>query len=277
MASTRKYADSGATLVELVVAMAIALTVTGIVAIAFAAARRTSRDQLLRTETVHAVRSVLDLLARDVRLAGACLPVSGVFIPIAIGADGELVIRTGVLADDMTCVRSSARQTLPQQSDVVLIDPAAGFEAGMLAYIRHTNGTGEYFTITSVTGNGRNLHKSNWFTQDYPAGSGVYAIDERSYALSTPGTGPPVLTLAVQQGSPLPYALGVEELNINYVLGRNCPPCDVVAQPSATEWPLVNELHFRVRARSPRLLSNHQVYRYTGEISAKPRNLLPGG
>src|SRR5262249_33413340 len=106
---------------------------------------------------------------------------------------------------------------------------------------------------------------------------GVYAVDERQYAIDTT-TNPalPVLTIAVNGASPVPFAFGIEAANIQYQLNRNCPTCDVVDLPANdAEWALVNQLYLTVTARSRVKASDGQYIRLTRQIGVKPRNLLP--
>src|SRR4029077_21024176 len=76
--------------------------------------------------------------------------------------------------------------------------------------------------------------------QPYPVGSGVYAVDERIYAIDV-NQDPPLLMLTVNRGAPQAFAAGVRDLQVDYVLNRNCPTCDQVDLPANTaEWWLVN-------------------------------------
>jgi hypothetical protein len=159
------------------------------------------------------------------------------------------------------------------------VQSSAGFTAGMRAYIRGTAGTGEYFDITAVP-SGTQLTKAQTLTQDYPATSGIYAIDERTYYLDTwssPRNGPqPELVLRIGDQTPQSFAVDIEALNIQYRLDRNCPTCDVVDLPSsASDWSLVEAVLLTITARSEQQISPGNYYRRTVSVEVKPRNLLP--
>ena len=149
----------------------------------------------------------------------------------------------------------------------------------MRAYIRNAVGTGEYFDITGVP-SGTQLSKSQTLTQDYAATSGIYAVDERTYYLDTwasPNNGSqPELMLRIGDQTPQSFAVGIESLNIQYQLARNCPPCDVIDLPtSSADWSIVEAVQLTLTARSEQPDVKGTYYRRTVAVTVKPRNLLP--
>ena len=82
--------------------------------------------------------------------------------------------------------------------------------------------------------------------------------------------------LQIGSQAPQSFAVGIEKLNIQYQLRRNCPPCDVVDDPvdNAT-WSVVEEVLLNVTARSELPDPSGNYFRRTISVGVKPRNLLP--
>ena len=159
------------------------------------------------------------------------------------------------------------------------VQTAAGFAANMRVYINNgSNTSGEVVTLTGADSGTNTLFKSSILSQGYLAGSGVYAVDERAYAVDTSDSNNPVLTVGINGKTPVPFAFGIENLQLQYQLARNCETvCEVVDIPATeADYALVNQIFITLTARSLRPGSNGQYYRITRTVSAKPRNLLPG-
>src|SRR5262249_40940012 len=112
---------------------------------------------------------------------------------------------------------------------------------------------------------------------DHPIGTGIYAIDERTYTTGTGPSGEPVLTVSLDDGSTLPLVDGVEEFNVQYLL----TPCDAsgcaetVDEPANdTQWRQVREVAISATVRSHKMDRNGHFLRESGSIHVKPRNLL---
>lgn len=265
----------------------------------FAAARSRVQDQMMRLETLQGLRAAMDSMLRDLRLGGACLPVTGDFITLdaSNSTTDAITTRTGLVRPNETCVRTVTTANIQAADSNIPVQSASGFTVGMRAYIIQANGTwGEVFTITGVNTGTNVLSKTTALTCQgscgnpaYPVTSGVYALDERRYAVDTTDTSRPVLTVAVNGAQAVPFVYGIENLQIQYQLERNCdtapssssttwPPtgCDVVDLPSSTDYALVNQIYLTLTARSRTVGINGQYYRITRTAAAKPRNLLPG-
>lgn len=283
MQSTRTLrADRGFSLVELLVATTIVAFALSVAGGLFVASRNFIQEQILRIETMQALRGTLENLARDLRLGGACLPPIGDFIALSGSNSGTIdgvITRTGLVQPNLTCIRAALTASALATDSTLKVDAITGFTDGMRAYIRNSNGTGDYFDIVHVDLGIKTLQKAGGvMSQAYPIGSGVFAVDERQYAINTTKySGLPVLTIAVNGATPVEFAFGIESVNIQYQLARNCPSCDVVDLPATdTEWRLVTQLFINVTARSRTTGGDGLYYRRSGQISAKPRNLLPG-
>lgn len=272
----------GASLMELLVAVAVTVTAVAVTTTLLSATRRTATSQELAVEATNNARAAIDVLVRDIRLAGACLPITGDFIALDGGDGGdedEIWIRSGLVRPDLSCVRTATTADVSRSATALPVEVTDGFVAGIRAYIRAPAGFGEYFTVTSVDQANKRLGKSGAFDNSYPAGSGVYAIDERRYYLNhwaAPWGDTPELMMQVLPADPQPFAVGIERMDFQYQLRRNCPPCDVVALPSSEdEWRLVEQVILTVRARSDKERPEGGFHTRTMTVNIKPRNLLP--
>jgi len=250
----------------------------------FVASKRQIQAQQRQIETTEAARASVDMIVRDLRLGGACLPVTGDFISLTgtnNGQTDQITTRTGLTRPDLSCVTTvvPTNQSIPAGATTFTVQSSDGFTSGMHVYIRHPDGEGEYFDITAVPSSTQ-LTKTQTLTRDYPATSGIYAIDERRFYLDTftdaEGRTQPELMLQVGDKQPQSFAYGIEKLDIQYQLQRNCPPCDVVSLPSSNaEWAIVDALVLNVTARSEQPDQSGNYYRRTVSVNVKPRNLLP--
>lgn len=271
--------ERGFTLVELLVAMVIISFMSLTMLAFFLATSRFRRDGEILVESDQGLRAAVDVLARDIRLAGVCLPTQGNFIPLTATNNGSLdtlTVRSGFVEGNEVCVRTTIREDMPQNSRELKVEGTDGFEEKMMLYLVHPDGAGEYITITQVQSAARMLQHDIGLTRDYPAGSGVYSLQEKVYAIDPITFGGPVLTVAVDRKAPQALAHGIEALEIQYRLKRNCPPCDTVVLPTDdAEWRLVTELLVTTTVASRRALASGDAYRQTSTVIVKPRNLLP--
>jgi hypothetical protein len=260
--------------------MAIAIAATSGM---FLAGKQQMYMQQRQLETTQVARAAVDMIVRDLRLGGACLPVTGDFISldgINSGTTDEITTRTGLTRPDLSCIRSSVPTgaTAQATNSVVPIQNSEGFAGGMRVYIRHPDGEGEYFDVVAVP-SATELQKAQNLSRDYPETSGLYAIDERRFYLGTQTTpSGPLSELLVQVGNnpAQSFAVGVEKLDLRYQLQRNCPPCDVINAPASNaEWSIVDTVLLAVTARSERPDQSGTYYRRTVAVNVKPRNLLP--
>lgn len=280
--SSRRCADgrpaAGFSLVELLVVVGVLGTVMLGVVQFFSHQAHGMRRNAFRIETQQALRGALDAIARDVRLAGACLPTDGAYVAIEGTSDAQgdsITVRTGLTRDNLSCISSFTTANAASGTSTFQVNDGSDFVTDKLAYVRDPNGSGEFFR---VTGHGpTSVSVSPGSGQIYPSGSRVYAVDERMYTLDST-LDPPVLFLTVDQQTPQPFAAGIRMLDILYVLDRNCPTCDVVDPPDADEtatWWLVNEVIVSARAETVGgvLESDDAIMQQT--VRAKPRNLMP--
>ena len=263
-----------------VMLMGIAIAATSSM---FVASKRQMQFQAQQLETTEAARAAIDMIVRDLRLGGACLPVTGDFISLDgtdNGQTDEIITRTGMTRPDLSCIRTSVPtgSQVNASGSTVPVQASDGFAQGMRAYIRAPDGTGEYFDVTGVA-SGTQLTKSQTLSQDYPATSGIYAIDERKFSIadtSTPSGVQPQLMMQVGGAAAQSFAIGIEKLDVHYQLQQNCPPCDVVTLPTSdAQWAIVDSVLLDVTARSAKQDATGNYYRRTISVNVKPRNLLP--
>src|SRR5215813_10882981 len=174
----------GFTVIELILSVALITLAMAATSGMFLAGKWHMQMQQREVETTQAARAAVDMIVRDLRLGGACLPVTGEFISIDGTNNGQtdtITTRTGLTRPDLSCVSTAVpqNQTVTASGSTVPVQSADGFTTGMTVYIRNPSGEGEYFKITSVSATPAQLGKSTTLSQDYPATSGVYAIDQR--------------------------------------------------------------------------------------------------
>ncbi len=272
--------QGGYTLAEVLVAVALGAIVVTTAIAGYVFTSKSWFTNGLRLETQQNLRAALDIVSRDLRLAGACLPDSGPssIKPLA-GANTGTTDSVTVRSNVRCAIATTTGATLMGNTNIN-VDSVANFVAGMEAYILHQNTTtGEYVVVTSVDQAATRLTLAAGTTQDYPAGSSVYGAGSQTYAIDTGGP-VPVMTAAPSTGAAQPIVSGIEYLNIQYVLDRNCTPgpCDIVDLPTdAGEWAIVRSVRLEVRARSARPVSGADpdgFFRVGQVIDVKPRNFL---
>ncbi len=234
-------------------------------------------------ETTQAARAAMDVLVRDLRLGGACLPVTGDFISLE-GIDDddqdEITTRTGLTRPDLSCVRTATTASFGPSTTALKVEATDGFESGMRAYLRHPNGSGEYFEIGAIT-SATTMTIVGTLQTDYPATSGLYAIDERRFYINwfenSKGVMVPELMMQIGDNDPTSFAVGIEKLDIRYELRANCDPdCDVVELPEDNaEWQTVEQILIELTARSELPGKDGVYFRRVVDLGVKPRNILP--
>jgi type II secretory pathway pseudopilin PulG len=284
--SSRRFAAradraAGFSLVELLVSIGLAGMVLGTVTQFFTTHAHRMREHTYRVETQQALRGALDAITRDVRLAGACLPVNGEFMALD-GTDDDVngdsvTVRTGLTRNNLSCVLGRTTAQIASGTSTIPVDDASDFVVGKMAYVRDLNGSGELLEVTAFNEGADTVTVSPGVGQIYPANSTVYAVDQRIYSLRT-DVDPPLLMLTIDNGEPQPFAAGIARLDIEYILDRNCPTCDVVDLETPLDtptWWLVNEVMVTARAESVGVITAGDQTDITQTARAKPRNLLP--
>ena len=283
-------AEHGFTLIELLVAASIGTLIMGTVVNMLLSTTRYRREIETRLEVHQGLTAAIDTLTRDIRLAGACMPTTGRFIPLegldAVGT-GEpapnhdrITSRVGIVDSAGGCIRTGLREAELAGTTELRVASSTGFAPGMMIYVLGT-ATSEYAKIRAIQDfadepSTDTLELDRPLTQPYPTGSGVYALEERRYEIWVdPLTGSSTLRLAIDEGQARAIALGIRSIDVQYRLRENCPACTVVPLPADdAQWRRVTDVVIDVSAslRSP-LTGN--LYSVSEKIRVKPRNLVP--
>ncbi len=268
--------EGGFSLIEILVALLLAGVAMALFVRDFGFTVQTRRDMDLVVETQQALHATHTFVTQELRQAGACLPENGEFISLAAangGTTDQLTLRIGV-ADRATlaCLTTVLVADHAEGADRLDVQGAGGFEIGQWIYVTRIGGKGGTFRVASVGPDW--LQIDDGLDADYVMGGGVYAIEERVYAVQEIGD-VPVLTVAIDGAEPQPLVAGVEEFDLRYRMAP-CPPCAATDEPvSSAEWRSVREVELRVVARSTAKRPRGDAYvRVEGVTAVHPRNLL---
>jgi hypothetical protein len=235
---------------------------------------RTTEEMEQLMETQQGVRAALSAVTQELRQAGACLPRTGDIIALNGGDDGEqdsLAVRIGKVTDNLVCIRTVLLATAEEGDSVLSVQDTTGFALGDWIYVRNASGSGDAFTVAGVSSGLLTLDRA--VEEELAVGTGVFAVEERRYAVNSSGTSP-VLTVSVDGGDPHPLVNNVEVFNVRYVT-IPCPPCDEIDVPAdSDEWALVREVVVSITVRSSRPNRAGEYVRLSDETNIKPRNLL---
>jgi len=270
-------------------------------------------DTQMRLQTQQSLRSAIETINREVRLAGVCMnpatqqPITPEYAQIA-GTHGTT--DTITITSNPACAGPANITADCPACSSITVASVGNFTAGMWAYAYDGDvntsppgPTGEYFLIQSISGNTLTVDPIKLLTKHYPVStSSVWGADQRVLAISSTCTGcngVPSLTLQ-QPGGILggqPLARGVDSLTIQYVLNRlyatATTECDsqtlgtsslcvvnspTVAPSIAGDWQIVRAIIFTIGARSitkVRASGSADGYFHLSEaVEVSPRNLI---
>jgi len=272
--------QTGFTLIELLVAVVIASVLASAMVSFFATQMKFRSDTDLQAETHQGMIAAFDALTRDIRLAGACLPTQPVFVPLANsnGTTDNITLRTGVMNATTACVTPTLQAASAANGTTLSVSDLTGFTANGRGFV--SDGVnGELFSISALSGTtgAGTITTSQALTRGYGVGSGVYALQERTYSIDTVTYAPiPTLVRSINGQAAVPIAAGIESLVIQYRLNEGCPNCTLRNVPANNpEWNQVSEVVLTIRAQSPKKLTGRDFYREgPTKVSVQPRNLL---
>jgi type II secretory pathway pseudopilin PulG len=283
----------GHTLVELLVAIFISGVVMAMITTLMRTSVSTREKGGLETEAQQGLRGLISMVTQELRQAGACLSTTGPFIALT-GTDNSdrdtLTLRLGkVNATTLLCVVATASAAASGATSIQ-VDDVSGFQVGDRLYIRESNATGSYNSVTAIDTNAKTLTLTTALANAFTAGAGVYAIEERTYAVGTIN-GRPALTLSIDSGTASPLVEGVQVFDVLYYLG----PCSLnndgtlgcanaIAAPTAgsAQWNQVQAIGVRAAVSAHKNDRHSVTYQATtdqagavnGYVMVKPRNLL---
>ncbi len=274
-ASLPVFAEAGCSFLELLVALLVSSVMFTVMSGFFRAAVETRHQMSLQTEAQQGLRALMEVVTQELRQAGACLPSLGQFVALGGtegGSQDSLTLRIGKTdPETLVCIRTATNANASAGESTLQVDQTDGFQVGDLVYVTPNGAEGGFYTLTGV--GAQSLTLSPPLSEDHPLGTGIYALDERVYAVDPSTYGRPVLTVAMNGGSPQPLVDGVEAFNIQYLLAP-CPPCTPVDLPAdATEWRQVREVSISATVRSYKAGGDGQFLYESGQFNVKPRNL----
>lgn len=283
-----RWASAGFTLIELMVSLLIAGIMLALTASFTQTTVAARHNTSLTMEADQGLRSLLQVVTQELRQAGACLPQNGTFVTLAgvnNGTTDSLTLRIGQTnKTTLVCVRTGTATPTAAGGTTLTVPNGDGlrFVETDMVYVLPPGSEGAFYTVESTSTTTITLNET--LPTLHPAGTGIYAVDERTYAVDTSTYGRPMLTVAMNGGEPQPLIDGVELFNVMYRLGPCEPTCasevDLPADDNA--WQLVQEVLIKasVRAHKPDKQGTFAVATTgkTGQVgeylSIKPRNLL---
>lgn len=274
-------AERGFSLVELLVALAIFFVVGQLIVQSFSVQTRFRRDIEVRAEMNQGLKGALDELTRDIRVAGACLPKQPLFVPmdgLDSGSTDTVTVRTGVVTTATTCVLPTTLSSALNAGGTQLsIADLTGFTVDGMGYVSRGAAAGEFFHVTAVSGSSGagTITTDSSITQSHIVGSGVWALERRTYSIGSAG-GQPALLRRINTQAALPIAIGITQLNVRYRQNVNCPSCTEIDLPSGNPaWNQVTEVLVTVTAQSnANLAGNTTRFTQSATVAIQPRNLI---
>jgi prepilin-type N-terminal cleavage/methylation domain-containing protein len=236
----------GFTLSEVLVGLSVASLViigvgTGSVFVTRAWAMHQARVQVQQS-----IRGTVEALSRELRIAGACMPLS-TLPPITSQFQAISGTHSG-LTDSIT-ITSNPHCAGPTNVNVdcnacavINVDNTTNFSPGTWVYVYNSSNLtsppgpyGEFVLIQSVASGSPGtitVSATTPLTKNYPhydstlnppKGSSVWGADQRTFAISSTCSGcngVPTLTLWALGGVVTPMVKGVDQMTIQYVLNR---------------------------------------------------------
>jgi prepilin-type N-terminal cleavage/methylation domain-containing protein len=269
--TTRAHAQSGVTMVELLIAVLLAGIVTSA---AFSVYITQHKQWIVQDEIADMqanIRAASDELTTQIRMAGQGLPDE--FPGGAIWAFNTNPDTIVIIYDTGALTGVETEQPMAQPSAELLCDghDLSGLHDGEWAYIFDpNNNTGEYFLASQVDdASDRIIHASMPLSRVYPVGSRIMKLARKRYYISTADPNHPTFMLQNIGQNAEPYAENITALNIRYVLSSGAV-VDVPPRPN-----MVREVLLTIDSRTNQSDTEFQrAYRQRSITTrAKVRNL----
>jgi type II secretory pathway pseudopilin PulG len=287
---------AGLTLIELLIALSLATLVLLFAFQGYVYGTREWGAQHSRLGVQQNLRTAVDILMREIRLGGACLPDAGLLTPFnglnqqVGGRDADVL----VIHANITCAKATlTTNQVPNSAAALHVDIVDGFSPGQQVYILHSSTTrGEFFIIDQVSSSPPRIQPADPLSEAYPQGSSVFGVGEKAFGVDSGGAAP---TLTVDPSylsgaPPVPIVKGIEALNVRFVLNRlfaDAPATCVAATdgwcvvdpPAAgsADWSIIREVEISLVARSLKPVPPGDAdgfLRMPAVVRIKPRNLI---
>ena len=256
--ATRHGRQAGFSLIEMLVATALLLIVTGSVFSMLNPAHGTFQAQPEAADMQQRLRVAADMVQKDFVMAGAGTysgsmvgTLDNYFAPVlphrvgTITPDAPGTFRANPLCPlscssavtimyvPTTTAQTTIRTDMPNESAELKVnaqagcpvgDDLCGFESGMRVLIFDPSGAYDIFTITQVQGDALHLqHRDDKFTTTYEAGAWITAITSHTYYLEDNGTDTFQLRHYDGYQTDLPIADNVVDFRVEF-FGEPAPP-----------------------------------------------------
>jgi prepilin-type N-terminal cleavage/methylation domain-containing protein len=268
--------DAGFSLIELLVSLFISSVMLTLMTGFFRATVNVRHDMGLQTEAQQGLRALFEMVTQELRQAGACLPQQGQFI-ILDGVDSggvdSLTLRIGRTDETLRCIAVSTITTVNSSTLPLTAGDGDLFAGADLVYVTPDGATGDFYRVTAHNSTSITLDRSG----NFPAHSGIYAIDERVYQVETID-GRSVLTVSIDGSDSYPIVDGVKKFNVQYYLESNSDPNALDPAKDLpeddTEWRRVRKLTITGDVEARNHNQDGTTAHEEGDIDVKPRNLL---
>ena len=235
----------GFTLSEVLIGLSIASVLVVGVGSGFVFVTKAWVEHQVRGQAQQNLRAAVEALTREMRLAGACMPVS-TQPPIAPNFQPITGVKNGTtdsitITSNPDCAGPATVTADCNACPALNVDNTTNFAVGKWAFVYNSDtGTnppgpyGEYFLVQSVTAGSPGsitVNTATPLTKLYPKlktgsnqnASAVYGADQRAFSISSTcgGCGGiPTLTLQLLGGTQQPIVKGIDQMSIQYVLNR---------------------------------------------------------
>lgn len=181
-----RYAAQGArgfTVIELLIALAIVMSIAGVLAQVAEPARAAFDRVPAELDLQQRGRTAIDVIAQALRSSVSIVVATGasltVMVPVVDGAQGILAVQQPGAGASLTL----ATAPCPNIKEV------CGFSPGTTAMIVDTFGHHDVFNVASTAPGARSLSADRSLSRPYPIGAPVIEIDQYTFSLASQADG----------------------------------------------------------------------------------------
>jgi len=229
--------EAGFTLTEIMISLMVFALISVFAFQIFRADHKVFVEQEEVMDMQQNARLALDQLVKDLRVAGAGVPLGGVdsdighLYPVIPGDGGDQSPDTLKLLASFRNIQTELSNSMPNESAEIKVDDASEFEVGAIAIIagrtRECGESSEVFQITHISTEGQDMlqhHQSPPWNEDqmlncsYIIPSKIYMVSYRKYYVDYSDSLHPCLVLVENEGDPQIVADNIENLQVEYDL-----------------------------------------------------------